>query len=365
MSELNAGLTLDFLSQQKQSSFALVIGDELGSSPIQVKPKTVGAWSRRPDKVEKYLENYEKQLPTTLKMTAPGLRRLRLYCSKEAAKSARLSVHVGQATNLGRREEKITETLTWTNKRSQSLRFTYDNPTAVIIDKTRFFAEDGSEVDAPSFIPGRAVFHHNQAVTGALVVEYSPEFSLFEIEYEMGEEQIDQERFKEMKLAWLAGNIRDADIPPVHVVALAEGHATQISFQRKFWPEGSVSKRGYIGDQTPPGMEHILTFIEDEPCWEACWQKVTGGSTELGYEDYLAIQECVEAANDPAPLQYVETDREIRTERIYTQGTINDYIDVEHPVTLTMKLGRADGMEVCDNWDPYPYLPQLTFRFKG
>ena len=356
-------MTLDFLSRQKRSSFVLVAGDDLGSSPIQVKPKSVGAWSRRKDKMDRYRENYEKLLPTTLQMTAPGIRRLRLYCSRETARSARLSVHVGKATTLGRRREKLIETLTWTNRQSQSLRFAYDAANPVIVDNTRFFAEDGREVDAPTLIPGQGIYHHAEPVTGAMVVEYEPEFSLYEIEYEMGEEQIDAARFREMKLAWLAGNIRDADIPPVHVTALAEGHATRIAFQRRFWQEGSTSKRGYASDKEEPTVEQMITFVEDDPCWQACRQKVVGDKVDLEFEDYLAIQRCVEAANAPAQLQYVETARENTVKRLYDGLGGNTYIDFNYPTTLTMKLARVDGMEMCDEFDPYPYLPEIVFRF--
>jgi hypothetical protein len=358
MSEVKAGLTLDFLSRKKQSSFVLMVGDELGSSPIQVRPKTVRAWQMGSN-------DYGKFLKTTLKMTHPGVRRLRLYCSRQVAQAVKLSVHGGQAAPLGRRQSPRTETLTWTNKQSQSLRFPYDNPTAVIIDKTRFFDTSGTEVEPPTFIPGQAVFHHEKVVTGAIVVEYSPEFSLFEISYGMGEEQMDPDRFTEMKLAWLAGNIRDVDIPPVHVIALAEGHATQLSFQRQFWPEGSVGREGYANDTTPPPIEFFPLLADADPCWNSCWQQVTGGAEQIGPEEYLAIQECIQKANEPAPLQYVEIDRESLVERIYSQSNPNVYIDVERPITLTMKLGRADGKEVCDDWDPYPYLPLLTFRFNN
>ena len=360
MSELTAGFTLDFLSRQQADNFALVVGDELGSVPIQVSPKIVGIWSRNPD-------HYGKQIKTTLRMTKPGVRRLRLYCAKEAAKTARLSVHTGTAALLGRRQTLITETLTWTNKHSQALRFTYDNPTAVVVDKTRFFTIDGQEVEPPTYISSQAMFHHEQEVTGALVVEYSPEYSLFEVTYGMGEEQMEPERFKEMKLAWLAGNIRDSDIPPVHVIAMAEGHATQISFQRQFWPEGSLGKRGYASDSLLPSMDMLplLDMMDLDPAWKKCLQFSENLNREITPADYPALLECYAALNDEAPLQYVETERKTKVERLYNQNNPDVYIDVERPITLTMSLARADGQEFQKDWDSYPYLPEISLRFNN
>ncbi|MBF0445041.1 MAG: hypothetical protein HQL68_05585 [Magnetococcales bacterium] len=358
MNQLNAGLTLDFLSQQKRSSFVLMVGDELGSSPIQVRPKVVGVWSRTPG-------HYVDQYKTTLKLVKPGIRRIRLYCSQQTAKTARLSVHTGSAKAIGRRQATITETLSWTNKNSQSLRFPYDNPTAVVVDKTRFFAQNGEQVEPPTFIPSRGIFQHSNTVTGAMVVEYQPEFSLFEIEYDMGDEQMEPERLTEMKHAWLAGNIRDCDIPPVNIIAMADGYATQLSFARQFWPQGSLGKRGYADETVPPSIASLPQTKDLDSCWEACWQKVADGRIDLTQEEYSAILQCVESAQTPPQLQYVEISRQTQIERIFNQNSEDIYIDVERPVTMTMKLARADGNELCENFAAYPYLPEITLRFNS
>ncbi|MBF0380684.1 MAG: hypothetical protein HQL69_06685 [Magnetococcales bacterium] len=358
MKELNADLTLDFLSRQKRSSFVLMVGDDLGSSPIQVRPKIVGFWSRTPD-------HYADQYKTALKMIKPGVKRIRLYCAKDIASTARLTVHSGNAKAIGRRKAPLTETLTWTNKNSQSLRFPYDNPTAVVVDKTRFFAQNGEEVEPPTYIASQGIFHHAKAVTGAMVVEYQPEFSLFSVEYDMGEEQIEPERLQEMKQAWLAGNIRDCEIPPVYVIALAEGHATQLAFDRQFWPEGSLGKRGYINETLPPPIE-LLPQVEDpDLCWDSCWQQIADGKIDLTEEEYSAILMCAEASQNPGKLQYVETSRQTQVDRIFNQDSEDIYIDVERPTTMTMKLSRVDGKESCADWELYPYLPEITFRFNN
>ncbi|MBF0193480.1 MAG: hypothetical protein HQL71_02940 [Magnetococcales bacterium] len=358
MSQLNAGLTLDFLSQQKRSSFTLMIGDELGSTPIQVRPKVVGVWSRSPD-------HYIDQYKTTLKMIKPGVRRIRLYCSKETATTARLSVHTGSAKAIGRRQAKLCETLSWTNKNSQSLRFPYDNPTVVVVDKTRFFDQNGGEVEPPTFIPSQGIFHHAKAVTGAMVVEYQPEFSLFSVEYDMGEEQMEPERLIEMKQAWLAGNIRDCDIPQVNIIALADGHATQLSFARQFWPEGSLGIRGYANETPPPPMELLAQIEDPDIFWDACWQKIANKRLDLTIEEYEAIVLCAKSSQAPAKLQYVETSRDTKVDRIFNQNSDDIYIDVERPTTLTMKLSRVDGNESSADWDLYPYQPEITFRFNS
>ncbi|MBF0358952.1 MAG: hypothetical protein HQL70_10120 [Magnetococcales bacterium] len=356
MSELNAGFTLDFLSQQKRSSFLLVFGDDLGSSPIQVRPQVVKAWSRDPDL-------HAEQMVNSLQMVKPGKRRVRLYCSKETAQSAKVKIYSGSASSVGRRQERVLETLTWTNKTSQSLKFPYDNPTAVVVDKTSFFNQSGEEVEPPTYIPNQGIFHHSQTVTGAVVVEYSPEFSLFEVEYDMGE--MDAERLIEMKLAWLAGNIRDCDIPPVHVVAIADGHAAQISFQRQFWPERTHGKNGYVAAPVIPSRTQLSGGEGLDPCWNSCWQQINGGELDMSMDEYLAIVECVKMSNEQPQLQYVEISRETKTERIFNNNDSEIYIDVERPTLLTMKLSRADGKEFCGEWENYAYLPEIIFRFNG
>lgn len=357
MNTLSAGYTLDFLHQRQISPFKLACGDELGCSPLQVRPKVVGYWSRNPDR-------FGGQIQTTLTMTQPGVQRIRLYCSEAIARSARLIVHEGEAVSLGRRQEEIIETLTWTRKQNQSLRYPHDAPSARVVDQTRFFNGNGMEVDPPIFLQNRGLFHHAQEVTGALVVAYQPGFTLFEVTYGLGEGQMTPERLREMKLAWLAGNIRDCDIPPVRVIALAEGYADQLTFPRRFWPEGALGRRGYALDAPPPNRDSL--WETRDTCWERCWQSITGGVFPISSEQYRAIEACVESAQQPTHFQYVETDRKTKVEKIFHPDDAEIYVEVERPVTLTMRLERADGHPFCDREEgSYPYLPELVFRFNG
>ncbi|MBF0448588.1 MAG: hypothetical protein HQL67_10330 [Magnetococcales bacterium] len=356
MNLLSTGLRLDFLSQQISSRFHLSTGDDLGSVPIQLKAHVVGFWSRNPD-------HYGDQIKTSLRMIRPGVRRVRLYCDEQAAKSARLIVHGGEPAPLGRRQAPLTEVLTWTNSQNRSLKYAYDHPNVRIIDKTPFYDENGQEQSPPGYIPHLGAFYHPQPVTGALVVEYSPAFSLFEVTYTLGEEQMEAARFKEMQLAWLAGNIRDCDIPAVHLIALADGQATQLSFQRQFWPEGADGKGGHAGDAIPSLTDLIPLIEELDPCWKNCWQQLTGGEKNLTTSQYLAIISCVESASAPAPVQYVEIDRQSQVERIFSPDSEALFVDVERAVTLTMKRQRADGKTGCNQQALYSDLPEITFRF--
>lgn len=357
-----ASLKLDFTARQAREPFVLTEGDDQGSVPLRVYPMMVNSWSRKPGA-------YDALLDDTLHMKSPGIRRIRLYCPVRSAVETRLLVHGGRQHYLGRRKEPRVETLTWTRNQSRTLRFFYDQPDVNILEQTRFFDNNGNETSPPQYVPSQGVFCHAQEVTGAMVVTYQPGFSLYEIQYDTGEEQVTEKAFREIKLAWLAGNIRDAPIPLVRVIAINNKNATQLTFQRNFWPEHSAARQWFQEDVKEPAMTPVTGgFRVDpkgvrDPCWSRCKEKVRPDDNYLTAEDRQAILDCVEQGNNPL-YHYVESKRTIKIERLYSQNDPEVYVDVERPVELVFRFQRADDSPCADH-SPPSCCPELVLRFKS
>ena len=276
MSSLFDSLRIDFSETQAREPFVLSLGDDQGSMPLRVYPLIVNSWSQKPG-------IYDALLDRALRMKVAGVRRIRLYCPAHSALESRLFVHGGQHHYLGRRQEPLVETLSWNQEESHRLRFFYDQPTVRILEKTLFFDDDGEETSPPEYTPSQGTFRHVQKVTGSMVVEYYPGFSLYEIEYDTGEEQMTEKAFREVKRAWLAGNIRDAVIPAVRVMALNGKSATQLSFQRAFWPEHSSVRSWFQEEVSEPEMVPVPGGFRFDPadavdsCWSRCKEKIKPG----------------------------------------------------------------------------------------
>lgn len=362
MSAFVTSLKLDMAPSQRRSPFVLSVGDDQGAVPVRVTPKVVHAWSRKPGV-------YDALLDDTLRMKTPGVRRVRLYCPVRVASEARLVVHGGQARYVGRRTEPLVETVTWIQNRARSLRFFHDRPDLRILEQTRFFDNHGHEVSPPAYVPSKGGFRHDQEVTGAMMVSYDPGFSLYEIQYDTGEAQMSASAFREVKLAWLAGNIRDAIIPPVRIIALSGEHATQVSFPRAFWPEHSAVRQWFQEDGEEPAMIPVAGGFRVDPdsgvdaCWARCKEKVKPEDNYLTAEDRQAILDCVEQGKNPR-YHYVESKRTAKTERIHSQNDPEVYVDVERPVELIFRLQRADDAPCVDPAPP-PCCPELILRFQS
>ncbi|MBF0212195.1 MAG: hypothetical protein HQM00_01380 [Magnetococcales bacterium] len=364
MTSLQTELRLDFAPQAQShpESFELRAIEERGSVPLQVRPVLVPAWTRTDA-----LEEYAPWLDKALIQIAPGRKRVRLYCSREVASRSRLTVQGGVPLPLGRRQEPLVETLVWVQTHSKRLRHFHDRPQARILDHTRFYDRDGQELPLPEYDPDSASFHHPQAVTGALVVEYTPGYSLYEIVYDSGEAQLSAEWFREMKLAWLAGNIHDATIPVVRVIAIGPEMVDQLTFTRNFWPSHAGVRTGFRALDDEPfvreGDGYRYIPRADHSCWERCKERVQPDRALLTTKEMIAVRNCVSAEQAPR-FHYVEESRVVRTERISAPDNPELYIDVARPVELVMKLKRADDA-VCDQQPPAGCCPEITLRFSG
>ncbi len=361
MNSLDAGLLLNFVNQPDtiQTPFVLQTDEDRGAVPIQVRPATVPSWSREPEAFSDYL-------PQALIMEAPGRQRIRLYCPKATVSTVRLLVQGGSSKRLGRRQKPIVETLIWVRGQNRKLRYHYDQPTITIVDHTRFFNADGQESPLPVYDQSTGTFHHAQEVTGALVVRYAPGFLLYEIEYDVGESQIPAEWLREMKLAWLAGNIHTATIPPVRVIAMGTSEADQLTFPRIFWPSHAMTRTGYRSTVTPQVKPNGSGYTVQpqgftDPCWQRCKEKIQPNGNQLSAAQMQAVRNCVAAEKSPK-YHYVEASRIIRTERLFAPDNADLYIDVARPVEIVMRLQRADE-GVCDNHPPPSCCPELRLRF--
>ncbi|MBF0127569.1 MAG: hypothetical protein HQM02_10210 [Magnetococcales bacterium] len=363
MTTLEAGLRLDFVPRRElnREPFVLQTVTDRGSQPIQVRPMYVPAWTRDPREYADYLEQ-------ALVMEVPGRRRVRLYCSRTLARNARLLVLGGTHQPLGRRQEPLLEILTWVRANTRRLRFCHDQPAMRIVDHTLFYNALGEETSLPDYDQESGTFHHPQEVTGAVLVEYFPGFSLYDIEYDTGAGQIPAEWFREIRLSWLAGNIHHAAIPPVRVIALGPQSADQLSFPRDFWPEHASVRTGYRSSYTPQiestsqGYKVTPQALED-PCWRRCKELVQPDGSYLTAAEMQAIRDCVQAEKTPK-YHYVEESRTIRVERVTAPDNPEIYLDVARPVELVMRLKRADG-GVCDNQAASGCCPELRLRFSG
>ncbi len=372
MSQVSAGLTLHFApdSSTDESVFQLEVMDNGGKKPVHLRPRFVLHWSWANG-----LSGIWKA--TDLTMLSFGKRRVRLYANNLSPLDISLHITGGEAEYIGERTAPRRESFSWNDSKTNRLAYWYSAAEARIIHTTSFFNGDGDEVNPPVLNTQTGMIAHSEKVIGSLIVEYEPSFYLYEITYDGGVEGDSPEtleRKTEMLTAWLAGNINDADIPPVGIIALAPGRATQGSFQREFWPAGADSHEGYKEEQTttttytPPEEEEPPE--DPDPCWEACWRHI-GSPWPLSPWDHDAIQSCMENRGERPDIFYKESSRENLTVRVYAkdeQGADieNEYIEVKRPLKVTFTLQKSGGSESVCNGTPEndPDLSEsIEFRF--
>ena len=361
MSETTASYRLNVYPQQRSAPFVLRVGENLGSRPVQLYPLWVNAWSQQAGV-------YDHLLPMAVRMKWPGQGRIRLYCSQRPESEIRLLVRGGGRYRcLGRRMESRTEILTWVRSSGEFLRYGYDQPTVTILDRTRFYDSSGQESTAPVYEPSLGRFRHDHVVTGALVVSYQTGYFLYEIEYDSGAGELTETALRALKLAWLAGNIHDAMIPPVQVIALSGQQATQFSFARRFWPEHASATLSFQDEEAPPPTILLhgggLFYVNPDRmsnCWLQCRERIKPGATVFTRQELDAIEACLTNNASQGAGQYVESQRESRSERIYSLQDPNVYIDVKRAVAVTFKRQLDGGCGVGAG-----QAPTIRLRFNN
>jgi hypothetical protein len=371
MSQVSAGLTLNFTpsSSAENQVFQLEVSDNGGKKPVHLRPQFVLHWSWNNGLSGKWTA-------TDLAMISSGKRRVRLYCNDLSPLDINLYITGGDAEYIGERQAVRRESFSWNNSKTNRLAYWYSTAEAKIVHTTRFFTMDGEEVDPPVLNTQTGIISHTEKVIGSLIVEYEPTFYLYEVTYDAGVQDDSQEtieRKTEMLTAWLAGNINDADIPPVGLIALAPGRATQGSFQREFWPDRADSHEGYKEETTTTTYtpaEEEEPPNDPDPCWEACWQSI-GSPWPLSPWDREAIQSCMNNKGERPDIFYKESSREDLTVRVFAkdeqgQDIENEYIEVKRPLRVVFSLQKTGGSESVCNGTPEndPDLSQsIEFRF--
>ncbi|MBF0148408.1 MAG: hypothetical protein HQL85_19820 [Magnetococcales bacterium] len=289
MGEVSTNLQVNFQSFAADTPFELVVEDtgQEGNKPVQVefdlfnfKFTVIHAWGLATSKGAS--TRIESEILE--KMLVPGEKRIKVYCSNADALSVRIIVDNGEkvveyseyqwessttsslgshccgsvkpdqyrlerkeikrtakvntAYPLGRRYDPVVEALTWSGEVTKRLRYFYDSPQVEIMQKTVFRDRNGVVLPDPVYDPQRGTFSTRGEAIGALVVRYSPGYSLYRIMYDTGKEVASPELWGEMKLAWVFGDIKKAEVPPVRLIALSNKAAVTASFARSFFPEG-------------------------------------------------------------------------------------------------------------------------------
>ncbi|MBF0420844.1 MAG: hypothetical protein HQL78_11845 [Magnetococcales bacterium] len=249
MSTVSANIQVNFASFAADTPFELVVDDteQEGSSPVQlvlpaslvdklyVKTWGVATWKVVPNHIIGKPEN--NAWAPLKKMEAPGQKRVKVFCSLADAGTIQIIVDngpknieyskwevqwrdtynstfkpssfdphwsgqyqflpewvekktkstVNTAVCIGRRYDQITEALTWSGEVRKRLRYNYDNPAVEIYQKTLFRNRRGEIVPDPVYDPDKGEFFTTCEAIGALVVRYSPGYSVFNILYGIDE----------------------------------------------------------------------------------------------------------------------------------------------------------------------------------
>ncbi|MBF0340351.1 MAG: hypothetical protein HQL95_05235 [Magnetococcales bacterium] len=239
MGQVSADLQIDFHSFAQESAFELVVEgtDQEGNKPVTVEYVSqamlfMQLWAEITWHGTHGLE--------VLKMLTPGQKRVKVFCPQEMDKSIRIFVDNDKRAvrSMGRRCDTLTEALTWNGEVWKPLRYGYNRPQVTIIEKTTFRDRQGDLVADPKYDPGKGGFYTAGETIGALVVQYKPGYSLFNISYDTGEPVASRALFEEMKKCWIYGDIGKASVPPVRLVAISNRAAVTAQFERLFWPKG-------------------------------------------------------------------------------------------------------------------------------
>lgn len=249
MSKVSASLTIQVTPSQAEEPFALVVdsNDQSGSAPVRI------AFGMRNIVIQPGMfVTVPEGLPDPLTIQEKGKKRIKLFCSNVVDPTVKMFTDEGgSVSRIGRRAEPITETLSWMREKQKQVQYFYDSPTVEVISKTPFRNAKGVVVDPPLYDRGRAEFRSPTDVIGAMVVRYSPGFTLYEVEYDTGKTVSSPAHFKEIETAWQAGDIYAADIPPVRVTALSDWHAQISTFERKIWPPQAPTVRWAMSGDKP------------------------------------------------------------------------------------------------------------------
>ncbi|MEO5350503.1 MAG: hypothetical protein H7836_12770 [Magnetococcus sp. YQC-3] len=240
-----------------------------------------------------------------------------------------VTAKVNIAVPIARLSAPITEAINWTGEVRKRLKYPYDQPSVEILQQTVFRDKNGAAIPPPVYDQQKGELFTADEATGALVVRYSPSFSVFEVVYDTGEPVASPALWEEMQRAWTFGNIKTAAVPPVRLVAMSDKKATTASFERMFWPQGF------------PRVQHSNSANAD-------WKDINLAAYNLKARPGERIPaQTVAAAQGMAPpvppsddafnLNEVPGTRQTATTRVYSPSDNTQYIDVKKIIYFEAK----------------------------
>lgn len=405
MSIVSTDLTINFSRQSSSEPFTLVEDDGPVNEPIKLfsriyyvvvdkntepQYENVQVESCTKDDIDVgILKPNEPDYNTQKIVEYPGLvgsngiKRIRLYCCEQRASGVQLRMyHAGDTVcSLGRRYEPFVESITWNKSKIGRLTYNYDLVDDMeVLDSTWFLDEDGNQMPLPVYDQNKQEFVSEQATTGTLVVRYTASFTLLEISYGTGKDFLSADRFDELVYRWNHGNINDAQVPLVRLMAIIPGRSAEISFQREYNPSGKpvpdqyavpgfsvgisppdviYPDRGIVAQPTQKGNETADSTATRRKCWKqnvsAYWPDGTLKEypcSDATAQEREAVRKCMEQPECQFTYQWVEYRRFTQPVRIFSSdNTVENYIEVQRVTAIEFKAERTDQ---CQDVDPNP-----------
>ena len=171
-----------------------------------------------------------------------GITNVRLYSPIEASSVLVYGTGGGSIKYIGMREDIIREVITFAGASQQTLSKGYgivtEQPT--ILDVSLFHDENGEEISPPKY-KGLGLFDAGIDAYGALAVEYSISFYLYQVEYFIPDEII-LETQKVYDETHIIKPLAEYAILPITVLAFAEGgFGSTLSISRDFMTVNSAT----------------------------------------------------------------------------------------------------------------------------
>ncbi|WP_157314558.1 hypothetical protein [Chitinibacter sp. GC72] len=202
--------------------------------------------------------------------------------------------------DLGSRFDEEVESLSFSFQRELMLK----RPHAAqheILFASQFIDRQGQATTPPRLDPNNPRrLLADREVAGGMIVRYQTHYRLLRCNVGLPTGEI----LDELKLAWLRGDITDAPMPELLLIAMSEFGVAQCALERKVWPKGIAS---------------------------------------------VSLRQMLD--RDKTDKQLTEVSRQSRTERIVSPTDPNAYIDVERAQSITLQdaHGRPWELKLKDN----------------
>ncbi|MBF0131004.1 MAG: hypothetical protein HQL75_00245 [Magnetococcales bacterium] len=247
--------------------------------------------------------------PGNVFMMSMGEKIVRIYCSKDTAKSLEIIVDNGEKTytmtrvvgwdgqsvsykpdfapwydfvqpvpvygtvnvkcntaqRIQRKSIPIFETLSWEGEGSKfkSLKYFYDQPVCVLRHTTVFRDLSGKEIPGPVYDRARGEWSTTVDAIGAIIVSYEPEFEEYAISYDIGKDLITESDWLFSGNQWWLNDISSGKLAPVRIFVMSDKSAQTATFERKFFPTcyPKAEKSG-LSDEKKADTSNVDEYLE-------------------------------------------------------------------------------------------------------